>query len=326
MVRLCWLGIVLVATALVSAPAPARACSLADGIWSTEPDSGAALPAGSRVFIEGNFELAMLTVDIDGTPATLTLDPSLPDRSYYGAAYRIEPPPPEGSTVTLAHCYDPANCEGVAETWSFSVTAADTVAPAAALDLEFGIYDHTDIDTGSDSCGSGQILDITIFAHVSLAAEDGAGAPRQALVEVIDATSDTVLRSENVKVGPTMEELTSDLSFSFEAGELPEPLAESVCMRVTVLDLAGNIAEALTSCEPHHVVANADQATVYVPFAPDEPAWDEFPDAASDSTPLDRGCACGTQPGAQGAVALLGLGLLGLGLRTRRRRSERPSA
>jgi MYXO-CTERM domain-containing protein len=63
-------------------------------------------------------------------------------------------------------------------------------------------------------------------------------------------------------------------------------------------------------------------------LGPDEPAWDELPnaDAVSDATPLDRRCTCGTQLGDQGPAALLGLGLLGLGLRTRRRRPVRSHA
>lgn len=328
----CSLGLVVVAASLAAptwlAPRSVKACSFVDGIWDTEPEAGAALPAGSRLFLLGSFALANVLVDVDGMPATLVLDPGLP-RSDFGASYRIEPPPPEGATVTVYECYagDPTQCElpePPMTVLSWPVTAADTTTPEAARTLELGIYDHADIHTSGDSCIGDQILDVTIYAHVDFAAENGTGAARQASIEVFAADDGTVLASQLVSIEPAGGRL--DSTSSFEVDELPEPLEGSVCMRVTVLDLAGNLAEPLESCEPHHVVVDPDQGGLPGPSAPPEPDWDAFGEPEAEEgedaeDPAARGCACTVQPRALRGSLLLGL--VGLGLRARRRRSRR---
>jgi MYXO-CTERM domain-containing protein len=308
------------------APRSVNACSIGDGIWSTEPDSGAALPTGSRLFLYGYFELVDVLVDVDGMPATLVLDPELP-RTGSGAAYRIEPPPPEGANVTVYECYaeDPTQCElpePPMTVLSWTVTAADTTTPEAARTLEFGIYDHADFVI-DDSCTEGEIsYDVTIYAHLELVTEDGPGAARQALIEVIDAEDGTVWATRLRPVAPAGGPI--DLDISFEVGELPESLEGAVCMRVTALDLAGYLAEPLTVCEPLGVVVDADQSAVPGDEAPAEPDWDAFdePDAEEEEASVDRGCACTAHP--QALPGSLLFGLVGLGLRARRRRSRRP--
>ncbi len=303
----------LVAPAWLSTPSPAHACSIGDGVWETRPDSGGVLPVGSHVFIMGVFESESLIVDIDGQPATLTRDEGLAMR-LYGASFHLEPPATEGATVTLRHCRsgDPASCDD-APTWAWRAVAPDVEAPAAATGLEVGIYDHTDIDTTGDSCSNGELLDTTIYIHADAEPGDPEGAPRQVVIDVASAADGRVIESRLLDLSPAAREI--DTTISFVDGLVEQPLAESVCVRVTTLDLAGNVAATLESCEADNVAVDPVQEPDGNSFfVPDEPHWASFVDADG---PLRESCACHTNNPGPGGLGVLLLAVLGL--RRRRR-------
>lgn len=314
-----WSWPCLVATAsvlTVAVPRVADACSPLFGVSRTTPEDGESLPAGSQLLLQGFFDEDMLHLRVDGEPASLVRDSSFPGQTGQRIAYRVEPAPAVGSTVTLYECDAPEldQCSDP-PSWSWPVSDADQTPPATADELEFGIYDHTDVDTSGDTCSSGELLDMTIYVHTTAPAEDGTGAPRKVLVEILDADQRAVLGERLLSVPVTGGMLDTQLSFT--EGVIGSPLAESTCVQVTVVDMAGLAAEPLVSCMADHVGADPDQGPGTDIFPPDEPQWDELvdPDAPRRDT-----CACRTDAsGGSLAPLLLVLGMV-LGLGSRRRR------
>ena len=307
----------LVASALLALPSPARACSLAEGIWATLPADGQTLASGSALRLSGSFSLDQVEVEVDLETGSTTLvaDDSFPSAGLYSTTYRLEPAPAEGSQVTLRYCpfEDPEQCSGL-DAYSWTIGPADEETPGPAADLEFGIYDHQDIDDSGNSCG-GSISDLTLYIHASTPSEDGSGSPRLALVEVLDAQSDELHSAILREVEPGGGAL--DVQASFGEGVLSEPLSESTCVQVTMLDLAGHRSEPVRACAPHHVVADPEQEPDGEPSIPDEPIWEDFADI--DAPVGDEGCSCRTEEGEGSPLVPWGLAVGLLGLRRRRR-------
>ncbi len=309
----------LLASVPLALPSTAQACSIAEGIWSTLPADGEMLASNSAIRLSGSFSLDAIQVEVDLEAGSTVVvpDDSFPSLGLYATAYRLEPAPAEGSQVTLRYCpfEDPEQCSGF-ETYSWTIGPPDDQAPSPAADLEFGIYDHQDVDGSGNSCDSSR-SDLTLYIHVNTPSEDGAGSLRLALFEIFDAQTEelhaAIFNGIDPAGGP------EDAQWSFAEGVLTEPLSESTCVQVTMLDLAGHRSEPIRTCAPHHVVADPVQEPDGSLPIPQEPIWEDFADV--DAPVGDEGCGC--QTGGDRETPLLpvalGIGLLGL----RRRRATR---
>lgn len=286
----------------------AEACSPIDGIWSAIPDHGGPLPSGSRLLLAGSFDPGSIAITIDGDPATLMRDDGLPVKGGFGAAFAIAPTPPEGAVVELRNCsWGSPRCDG-ADVWTWPVLAPDATAPAPVLGLEYGIYDHVDLDTSGNSCGNGETFDATIYAHATVPGEAAGGAIRQALFQVLDLERDVVLGEVMLDVPSDGGRVDAVLGVPADA---PEPLEGRLCVLATVLDLSGNRSEPVSSCDPHHVAIDPDQEEPeYANGLPEEPDWDAFEELEGDDGLTRQGCACTADRGRAGPAVLAGLVLL----------------
>lgn len=293
--------------ALVTAPAPARACSCFVGPPAeTTPAPDGTHPANAGVVlwdIGCGADISAATATIDGVAAKLELAVN----AYDDALVMVTPTPTSGQAVELRGCI---NSEGAcadpqALLLAYTTAAVDQQAPAAPGMLSF-----------TTQTGEVEVNCTTTNALWTVTVDGLPPASRQ----------DPVVYTFEVTPGPgeppieVVQDLKiadSNAAFTVELFTGSKPFAgdaEAVCVRVTTSDMAGNAAAPLEVC------GEASDGTP-TEGQPGGSSSDGSTGAGEDEK--SAGCACAAD-GAAPRWALLGL-VLGLSLCRRRPRDVEPA-
>jgi MYXO-CTERM domain-containing protein len=266
-------------------PAVARACSCDASVTILAPADGATAPANALVlltsFCGGSPD--ELEVLVDGVPASLGIDP---ERAA-GLGFRIVPEPAPGALVEIAGCPGWESCEQALEqtgqeAWnkvelSFTATERDEQAPAAPViqGLDYVIaegecsYEEPPRPARDWSFTvDGQAEEQPLVYHLSLG-PTGGSEPTESWYVALDGEEDAERTLRR---------------FQEDAGS-------EVCLTVRTFDLAGNEAEAASSCQ----------------------------ELARRETLDGEGCACSSDGGRHGWSAAMLLVIAGAWSRRRRR-------
>lgn len=287
----------LIALALL-APRLADACAAAlpDIPTSTTPPSGGELPVNAAIRFDGPTALDLVTLTVDGQPATLEFDYDLPNLGFT-VYMRVTPTPSPGQTVVLSGDFCAGYGDPCEATFEYTVVAPDEKPPNPITGLDFGLQRFTE-SGGAGSC---------------LKSQDAAWHVRWDGVETDPAT----LHIVELAADDTFSEILDTAVVTASAAPLSARLAtltegtagDDHCVRVRTVDLAGNAGPTSDPvCTPQQCRSEGDLSTEEVGF--DEPAW-----TASDRCGEPNGCSI-TAPTTPAALLLL----LPLPLLARRRR------
>jgi hypothetical protein len=254
-------GVVL---AVVLAPREADACSLCDKTGSVSLASDDALqPANAGVFVWGVASPAgHVEARVDGEIAELEVIDGIGLTDLYGDAIaaRVVPTPPPGATIEVLGSPDRI-CFGetLPDEQSFVAGAIDTTPPA---DLVDPYWDLLEVDI-FDMAGCTPRMAGLLYLHGELSAEDAGQAARVLEIEVSAANQSILHRRTRLDVDTAIRVEIVDEAL----GEAP---ADELCVRVTVVDVAGNRGEPSEwMCRPCHAVVVTETTDSF----PDEPQW-----------------------------------------------------
>lgn len=257
----------VVLAAVVASPGSADACGMpAPGLAESSPVEGENYPANAALRFDGfDISLAKVTVDVDGTPATL-IDVSIPE--FPGLLAMVDPQPQPGQAVTVTGEF----CESQEcgpKTLSFIAGEPDVNTPVVS-ELFFTAFDHGAFTGGSGDCSDNS--DLNIYVHADLPPQGPGQAPVRYYIS-FDPDDGEPGGPGFAAAGLLESGEGLDRAVSMTLAQLGDVAATDLCVKVTISDLAGNggeFGQFVELCKPCFFRSSEDQPQN---SSPPEPTW-----------------------------------------------------